>query len=173
MTTHAGRLFAPEWDPDERDTYLTPPYIIEALSLDFDLDPATVPGGVPWINAAHVYDEADDGLTQPWSGTVWLNPPYSDPRPWLDRLATHGDGVALMPVDTATRWWTESALRADTICFLRERVVFRRPHLKAPGNRPSRIPSALIAYGTNAAVATARCGLGWIVDLQRLQSNTR
>ena len=168
-----GRLFVPEWDPEDNDTWLTPPYIIQSLSLDFDLDPATVPGGVPWIDATHIYTEADDGLTQLWAGTVWLNPPYSKPRPWLDRLATHGQGIALMPVDTATKWWTESATRADTICFLRDRVLFRRPHLKATNSTCAMFPSALIAYGNAAADATACCGLGWIVDLRRLQSTPR
>ncbi len=28
---------------------------------------------------------------------IWMNPPYSNPRPWIDRWLKHGNGVALIP----------------------------------------------------------------------------
>lgn len=56
--------------------WYTPKWIFDELCIEFDLDPAAPIGGVPWIPARHHYSLQDDGLKQPWSGAVWLNPPY-------------------------------------------------------------------------------------------------
>lgn len=48
-----------------------------------------------------------DGLSQPWFGRVWCNPPYSRIKPWIDR-ANQGDAdrvVMLVPASTDTTWW--------------------------------------------------------------------
>ena len=108
-----------KWDPNSTDVWFTPPYIFDALSIDFDLDPAAPPGGVPWVPAKNHYSEMGDGLSQPWEGRVWLNPPYSNPQPWIERLVAHGDGVALIAADTSTGWWHHSATSADAFCFLK------------------------------------------------------
>jgi hypothetical protein len=79
---------------DSTDEWFTPPEVFDALGIDFDLDPAAPPSGVPWIPANRHFSKADDGLTQPWTGRVWLNPPYGrETRRWLARLAEHGDGA--------------------------------------------------------------------------------
>src|SRR3990167_9356591 len=87
------------------DDWYTPTFIFEALGLRFDCDPASPVGGVPWIPVEHYHTEEEDGLTLPWHGLVWLNPPYSSPAPWLSRLREHGSGVALVPNDSSTGWW--------------------------------------------------------------------
>ncbi len=155
------RLFESEWEPDN-DTAYTPPLIFEALDLEFDLDPAAPPGGVPWIPANKIYTEADNGLLQPWEGLVWLNPPYSAPAPWIERLHNHGQGVALLPADTATAWFYRWVTTADALCFIRHRLRFIREDrgLETSG----RFPSVLVGYGTKAAAAVADCQLGWVVD---------
>ncbi len=155
------RLFESEWEPDN-DTAYTPPAIFEALDLEFDLDPAAPPGGVPWIPARKIYTESDDGLTQPWEGLVWLNPPYSNPAPWIETLHHHGHGVALLPADTATAWFHQWVVTADALCFIRHRLRFIREDrgLETSG----RFPSVLVGYGEQAAVAVADCQLGWVVD---------
>ena len=78
------------------DDWYTPPLVFDALGITFDLDPCAPPGGVPWIPAPRWFTESDDGLSQPWRGRVWLNPPYSSPAPWLEKFVDHGDGVALI-----------------------------------------------------------------------------
>jgi len=32
------------------------------------------------------YTVEDDGLSQTWFGTVWLNPPFSQKDEWLDKV---------------------------------------------------------------------------------------
>ena len=64
-----------------------------------------------------------------FGGYVWLNPPYSDPAPWLSRLVEEQlPGVALLPVSTSTRWWNQYVWHPDvrTIGFFRKRLKFGR-----------------------------------------------
>jgi len=152
-----------EWDHASSDVWLTPPIVFEALGIVFDLDPASPPGGVPWIPATRHYSEIDDGLIQPWEGRVWLNPPYSDPRPWVERLAIHADGVALLPVDTSTGWWHDQVTSAAMLCFVKGRLRFIRD---LDGRNHAASASVLVAYGDDCAAAVRDCGLGWIVNNQ-------
>src|SRR5438270_10575273 len=99
------------------------------LDLDFDLDPCCPPTGKPeWIPARHWFTIHDNGLLQPWLGRVWLNPPYGpEVGRWLSRLVEHGDGIALVPARTDTRWFHEYATKAGAICFLKGRPHFYTP----------------------------------------------
>lgn len=146
----------------DSDDWYTPPYIFDALGLEFDLDPCAPPGGVPWIPAAHHYSEVDDGLLQPWFGRVWLNPPYSDPYPWVERLVAHDDGIALIPADTAGKNFHRWVPTADLICFVKDRVTFLQPD--NPNVTSARFPSLLAAWGPHSAQALQNSNLGWCVS---------
>ena len=93
------------------DDYWTPPWVFERLGLRFDLDVAAPPGGIPWVPANRYYTQADDGLAAPWTGRVWMNPPYSHPTPWVHRFLEHANGVALLP--TSTGAWFRELWNAD------------------------------------------------------------
>ncbi len=149
-----------DWNPDTSDVWFTPPNIFEALGITFDLDPCAPPGGVSWIPAERHYSEMDDGLTQPWEGRVWLNPPYSNPQPWVKRLSIHGDGVALLPADTTTSLWHDHIIRSDALCFIRGRLHFMRANFTTETN--ARFASVLVAWGEVSTQAVRECGLGWI-----------
>jgi hypothetical protein len=43
--------------------WYTPEWIFKALGLEFDLDPCSPSGGVPWIPAKRFYTIEDDGLS--------------------------------------------------------------------------------------------------------------
>src|SRR4051812_22584031 len=89
--------FVHELTMGETVEWYTPPWVFEAIGLRFDLDPASPPGGLPWVPAEHHYSDQDDGLAQPWYGRVWLNPPYGPGiGQWMSKLADHGNGIALV-----------------------------------------------------------------------------
>lgn len=151
---------------NQTDIWLTPPHIIKALG-SFDLDPCT-PSTMPWLTAKRRYTKADDGLTSPWAGRVWLNPPYSKEAVlWLRKLAKHGYGTALIFARTETVWFRETVWQtADALLFLYGRVSFCRADGQ-PGNSNAGAPSCLIAYGPEDALALQRCGLeGYFVQLK-------
>lgn len=137
----------------QRETrWLTPRKLVEPLGT-FDLDPCGAPG---WELAATTYllEDGRDGLRDPWFGRVWLNPPYGNEKePFVERLADHGQGTALLFARTETAMFHRLVWnRASALLFLRGRVVFHR----ANGERSSAnagAPSVLIAYGHFDALA--------------------
>lgn len=140
------------------ETWLTPPEIIEALG-PFDLDPCAAPEPRPWPTAAQHIALPDDGLTAPWEGRVWLNPPYSgEAVRWLRRMAAHGHGTALVFARTETAWFWETVwLKATALLFLAGRVHFyRAAGQRAPMNAGA--PSVLVAYGAQDARRLAQWG---------------
>lgn len=141
------------------DEWLTPPELVAALGR-FDLDPCA-PVNRPWDTAAHHFTLADNGLTRPWHGRVWLNPPYGRSTfRWLARAASHGDAIALTFARTETVGFQREVWRkADAVLFLQGRIRFCRPD----GSRaaPANAPSCLIAYGSaNVAVLAAALDAG-------------
>lgn len=139
--------------------WYTPPEIFEGLGLAFDLDPAAPVDGVPWVPAAQHFSIADEGLSQPWGGRVWLNPPYGrEVGRWLERLADHGDGLALVFARTDTAWFYQAFAAATAVCFIRGRLRF----ISQDGSRASSAgaPSVLLAYGLPCAAALVESGLG-------------
>lgn len=145
--------------PSSSDEWYTPPAVFDALGLSFDLDPAAPAGGVPWIPASRHFTRADDGLRQPWHGRVWLNPPYGrQTHRWLQKLAAHGDGLALVFARTDTAWFHRIPTEATALCFTRGRLRFHRADGTTGDTAPS--PSLLIAFGLSCAIGIAESGLG-------------
>ncbi len=149
------------------DSWITPKEIIAALGK-FDLDPCAAPNQ-PWPCATMSYNKVLDGLKQEWRGRIWLNPPYGpETVKWLDKMATHGNGVALTFGRTDTRWFhSEIFNRADAILFLAGRLTFHTEDgKKAKANSGG--PSVLVAYGRENCLSLKICGLsGQYVGLTR------
>lgn len=112
------------------DKWATPPSVVSELERRFgafDLDPCCEPHTA---KAPTFYTIDDDGLSKPWFGNVFVNPPYSKPRPWCDRarLATStGEAqrvVMLLPCSTDTRWFHEAVWPFAELVFWRGRVRF-------------------------------------------------
>lgn len=149
-------------------TWLTPPEITDALG-EFDLDPCAAPSPRPWPTAARHIELPEDGLAAEWEGRVWLNPPYSfEAWKWLDKLATHGKGTALIFARTETAGFVAQVWeRATAILFLHGRLFFHYPDgTRAPAN--SGAPSCLVAYGVDDAHRLLVSGLpGTYIPLDR------
>lgn len=144
----------------------TPLWIFEGLPLTFDLDPASLSSG-PVTPARHHFTLEDDGLSRPWFGMVWLNPPYNrwEIGKWIEKLAAHGKGVALVYARTDTKWFQDNP--PDALLLLRGRVRFVE---RAKGSRTvsGASPSMLMAYGEEAAAALSASSLaGQFYRLER------
>lgn len=147
--------------------WYTPPEIFEAMGVRFVLDPASPVGGLPWVPAMVHYDKEIDGLTQPWFGLVWLNPPFGrEVGAWMRRMAEHGDGVALVAARLNTKWWHESVVpHATGFCMLLKRPYFiNERHERAPFNSGGDI--VLVAYGEEAYGILDQSGLGGMARLR-------
>jgi len=109
------------------DDWYTPRWLTEQLGLVFDIDVcAPVDHDARTVPAKRYYTIEKDGLTQPWDGLIWCNPPYSDPEPWIDRWATHGGGLLLTHVSAKSSRMAPLWRAAHAIVFF-ARMDFDRP----------------------------------------------
>lgn len=130
------------------DVRLTPPNLIKSLG-EFDLDPCS-PNNLKWKTAQEFYslENNQNGLELPWHGRIWLNPPYSNWVPFMQKLAEHNNGIALIFARTETKGFFDWVWpKADSILFLKRRVKFLRADGEKGGS--STAPSVLISYGKN------------------------
>lgn len=123
--------FAHEDRGNKRHEWATPAWIFEMLGLQFDLDPchpSEQAGPLPVDNYVESwYTEKEDGLKSPWpvGGRIFMNPPYNQQTPhWLRKMCDHSNGIALVFARTDTRWYRDSALKADAILYLKTRIKF-------------------------------------------------
>lgn len=147
---------------DEVDDRETHPEVFDPLNgrFGFTLDVAAAPHNA---KCERFHTREDDGLTQPWNGRVWCNPPYSDCGAWVRKAwAEWGRReivwqnkvphrrpeliVMLLPANRVEQaWWQDlvepyrdkpgSPLRVE---FLRGRMRFIRPNavIGPKGDRP-------------------------------------
>ncbi len=141
-----------------KDEWLTPPEIVQALG-PFDLDPCS-PIARPWATAQRHYTIEDNGLLLPWTGRVWLNPPYGrELILWLEKMAEHRQGVALTFARTETSAFQRFVWPiADSMLFLAGRLHFHHVDGSRAGMNGG-APSVLIAYGEGNSDILAACGL--------------
>lgn len=147
---HARRGRSNDW--------LTPLSIIKELGA-FDLDPCGYKGH---RTAKRIIYPPRDGLSMPWHGRVWLNPPYGpDTGVWLSRLAQHRFGTALIFARTETKAFHNYVwCRARSVFFFEGRIKFLRPGVEKTFSNAGG-PSCLVAYGPldDQNLALAGCTL--------------
>jgi len=143
MTTRV----APILRNSSSDKWYTPRALLAELGT-FDLDPANDdPKNHP--TALRHFGEEEDGLAQDWGGArVWLNPPFSNARPWIEKMIAHGDGIVLVFCRSDAVWFHKAVCAATAVLMLKGRVEFTRPD----GSR-SRCPlgCVLLAFGRGNA----------------------
>lgn len=137
------------------DEQYTPIELFHAMDVQFDLDVAAPKGGIPWIPATSHYSIEDNALNQPWSGMVWMNPPYSKPSPWVDKFISHANGVALLPM-SKSGWSRKLWDAADGIAY----VGMMKFQQKDGSSSQIFMPVLLYAIGDTAVEAIKRSGYG-------------
>lgn len=149
----------------QSNEWFTPAHVFQALGCTFDLDvaaPRDFTTAVPALAFLH-----ERGLERPWSGFVWMNPPFGGRnglQPWLERFFDHGNGIALTPDRTSAPWFQWAWSRADRVLFT-PKLKFLRPDGTC-GKSPSN-GTALWAAGDRAKAALDRAtaaGLGILAE---------
>jgi len=155
--------------------WYTPAEYIEAARLamgSIDTDPASCEQANSTVKAGVFFDEESNGLSQKWSGNVWMNPPYAQPlmRHFADAVASKyesgeiNQAVVLVNNATETEWFRTMAKQASAICFPAGRVRF----IDKAGN-PSGAPlqgQAVIYMGRCVGkFKSAFARFGWIVQV--------
>jgi len=129
------------------DEWLTPPLLVKSLGV-FDLDPCQ-PINPPFFHASEGFNINDNGLDKNWDlfGRVWCNPPYGrETFKWLDKLHSHGNGIALIFARTETIGFHNSVWnKADAIFFFKGRLKFH--YVCGKQGNTANAPSCLIIYG--------------------------
>ncbi len=162
----------------ESDDWATPPEFFAGVSKrwgPFDLD---VCASRENTKAPMWWSLEDDGLSEPWNGRVWMNPPYgrgpNGVARWVQRAAetawsgaaripgqpkSRSQVVALLPARTDTYWWQRWVMRAERVFLVEGRLRFLgyppvRPPLLAPGLavNGAPFPSALVVWGPERPV---------------------
>lgn len=121
--------------------WYTPSVYIEAARRvmgSIDLDPASCELANRTVRAAHYYTERENGLTLPWAGRIWLNPPFgrvngsgaSKIKMFTSKLideykAGHvTQAILLSTVQTNSTWF--QLLWDYPLCFLSRRLHFNK-----------------------------------------------
>ena len=124
----------------------TPKYLFDRISsiFNFSLDVCALPENA---KCESYYTPKDDGLSKPWRGGVWCNPPYGrEISSWVKKAyeesqKEYNDFVLmLLPARTDTKWWWEYVQGKATLFFIKGRVKFGDHNVGAP------FPSVLALY---------------------------
>ena len=145
--------------------WYTPPSLFEAMGVQFDLDPCHPVEPLDWVPAKRTFNIYDDGLLQRWQGNVFCNPPYGrETQAWLEKMAAHGEGIALVFARTDCKWFHKAMETCTGILFLKGRVAFVPSDDRPTGG--SGAGSVLIAWGLDNASVLHRMAPehGWYAD---------
>jgi len=160
------------WQTEKNDTVATKPELWRPLDRaigGFDLDPAA--GCEPTPIAENRYTVEDDGLTKPWFGNVWLNPPFTEKDQWYRRLFDqyeNGDvdlAVALAQAGTDTAWFQDWFSTADVLCFIEGRDCYLQ-------DGTENFSSMLGSWNPTDDVIDVFHGLGTVVEPQTQNEQT-
>jgi ParB family chromosome partitioning protein len=146
-----------------RNEWYTPPNIIEAARAvmgGIDLDPASSPEANKIVGADRFFTVKDDGLKQPWSGRVWLNPPYGKHAPkFVVKFAReHPEPVTaaclLLAVHhMTTKWFSPLAKHRPVACLPDHRL-----HFSGSTVRPAH-GSVVLGFGIDADIFKSEFGM--------------
>jgi hypothetical protein len=134
---------------DTSDEWYTPRWIFDAAGLVFDMDVAApVDPSRRTCPARRYLTPLEDGLSTPWEGLVWCNPPYSRAGPWVDRLAAHDSWLGLFLAYHNKLWLGRLLNAADAMALI-------SPSFGRPDGSKSTPFASLVIAGRGAATIAA------------------
>ena len=143
------------------ENWETPKELLECLYSvfgSFSLDPCspTSNGRIAPVRAKVYYTEADDGLSLPWFGVTFMNPPYGRSLSrWTAKAKAEVEQenarvvVGLLPARPDTIYWHRDIAGSARVFFLQGRLKFGNTKQVAP------FPSCLVLWGATDEVMTA------------------
>ena len=130
-----------------KEEWYTPSWIVWRVKHvlgSIDLDPASCPGAQFTVRAKEYFNKEQDGLSRPWHGNVFLNPPYT--RGIIDRFINKlsrerysgrvKKAIVITNNSTDTGWGQSILMEADAVCFLNKRVHFVSEDGQSKGTQP-------------------------------------
>ena len=128
------------------DLWETPQDFFNSLNEEFhfNLDVCALPENA---KCAAYYTPDMDGLSNPWYGNCWCNPPYGrNIGSWVEKAAKSAEEgalvVMLLPARTDTRWFHKYIYgKAAEVRFIRGRLKFSGNANSAP------FPSMIVVFG--------------------------
>ncbi|WP_417794707.1 DNA N-6-adenine-methyltransferase [Terasakiella pusilla] len=173
--TKPGQKRNTEW-------YSSLPIIDELIIANgdiFDVDPCSpVKGETAPVPAKRHYTQEDDGLSQIWTGTTYMNCPYANISAWAKKavesvwcsemgeppteFAAHKETpdaeivIGLIPARTNTQYWRKYISKHAKVFFFSGKVVFRQPdgngnYVVASSGFPQGV--ALVVWGNHTKIS--------------------
>ena len=98
-------------------------------------------------------------LAQPWTGRVWMNPPYSAATAWVTKFIDHRNGIALLP-HAKSAWHPTLWTAADGVVVPFEYFDFIGGSIM--------MPVWFAAFGDECVEAISRLGVLRITSAQQV-----
>jgi phage N-6-adenine-methyltransferase len=123
------------------DDWATPEDIYSALNAEFNFNHDPCP----------LNPDGKGGLESEWGTSTYVNPPYSKPRPWIEKAIEESKNgkliVMLLRGDTSTKWFHDLILGKAEIRFLKGRIRFN-------GAAPAPFPSIVVIFRPSYNILT-------------------
>lgn len=118
----------------------TPPWLFEYWDRIFQFD-----RDVACTRKNALAPPVLSALEDDWGKRNWLNPPYSNPKPFLERASQEPTlTVALLKFDPSTTWWEFVREAKTTVLPIEKRVRFY--YQGQPQRHVAPFPSAIVIF---------------------------
>ena len=128
------------------DNWATPQDFFDKLNAEFHFDLDVCADEINH-KCDKYYTKQQDGLTMPWKGIVWCNPPYGrEIGAWVRKALFASVGgatvVMLIPARTDTKWFHDYIYKRDNVevRFVKGRLKFGNSKNSAP------FPSMVVVF---------------------------
>lgn len=126
------------------DMWATPRDFFDKLNEEFNFS-LDVCATAENAKCGNYYTKEQDGLSMPWTGVCWCNPPYGrEIGKWVAKAYASSAGgatvVMLLPARTDTKWFHDYIYGKAEIRFIKGRLKFGGSQNSAP------FPSMVVVF---------------------------